>query len=73
MNLHFLSVDRIEKDYLVCENQDEKVKIIPFEKLSEDISEGTVIYVDNSGNIRIDKEKTQIRRDIIQKLQNQVE
>lgn len=73
MVLNFLSVDKIEKDYLVCEDQDEKVKIIPFKKLSEDISEGTIIYLDNLGNIKIDKEKTQIRRDIIRRLQNQVE
>ncbi len=73
MVLNFLSVDKIEKDYLVCEDQNEEVKIIPFKKLSEDISEGTIIYLDNLGNIKIDKEKTQIRRDIIRRLQNQVE
>lgn len=66
-------MDRIEQGYLVCENQDEEVKIIPFKKLSKDISEGSIIYVDESGNVILDKEKTKERRDFILKLQKGLE
>lgn len=66
-------MDRIEQGYLVCENQDEEVKIIPFKKLSKDISEGSIIYVDESGNVILDKEKTKERRDFILKLQKELE
>ena len=66
-------MDRIEKDYLVCENQDEEIKIIPFKKLDRNISEGSVIYIDEKGNIKLDREKTEARRQLILKLQSELQ
>ncbi len=70
--LDFLSVDRIEKNYLVCENQDEEIKIIKYKKLDKDILEGSIIYIDSYGNIKLDKEKTKIRRKLIHNLEEKL-
>lgn len=70
--LDFLSVDRIEKNYLVCENQDEEIKIIKYKKLDKDILEGSIIYIDSYGNIKLDKEKTKIRRNLIRNLEEKL-
>ncbi len=66
-------MDRIEKDYLVCENQDGEIKIIPFKKLDENISEGSVVYVDKNGNVKLDREKTEKRKKLILELQNKLQ
>lgn len=70
--MDFLSVDRIEENYLVCENQDEEIKIIKYKKLDKNISEGSIIYIDNSGNIKLDEEKTKIRRNLIRSLEEKL-
>lgn len=70
--MDFLSVDRIEENYLVCENQDEEIKIIEYKNLDENISEGSIIYIDNSGNIKLDEEKTKIRRNLIRSLEEKL-
>ncbi len=70
--MDFLSVDRIEENYLVCENQDEEIKIIEYKNLDENISEGSIIYIDNSGNIKLDEEKTKIRRNLIRNLEEKL-
>ena len=70
--MYFLSVDRIEENYLVCENQDEEIKIIKYKKLDKNISEGSIIYIDNSGNIKLDEEKTKIRRNLIRNLEEKL-
>lgn len=70
--MDFLSVDRIEKNYLVCENQDEEIKIIKYKKLDKDILEGSIIYIDSYGNIKLDKEKTKIRRKLIHNLEEKL-
>lgn len=66
-------MDRIEKDYLVCENQDEEIKIIPFKKLDENIFEGSVVYVDKNGNVKLDREKTEKRKKLILELQSKLQ
>ncbi len=70
--MDFLSVDRVEKNYLVCENQDEEIKIIKYKKLDRDISEGSIVYIDSCGNIKLDKEKTKIRRNLIHNLEEKL-
>ncbi len=70
--MDFLSVDRIEENYLVCENQDEEIKIIKYKKLDKNISEGSIIYIDSSGNIKLDEEKTKIRRNLIRSLEEKL-
>ncbi len=70
--MDFLSVDRIEENYLVCENQDEEIKIIEYKNLDKNISEGSIIYIDNSGNIKLDEEKTKIRRNLIRSLEEKL-
>jgi len=70
--LDFLSVDRIEENYLVCENQNEEIKFIEYKKLDKNISEGSIIYIDSHGNIKLDKEKTKIRRNLIRNLEEKL-
>ncbi len=70
--MDFLSVDRIEEDYLVCENQNEEIKFIEYKKLDKNISEGSIIYIDSHGNIKLDKEKTKIRRNLIRNLEEKL-
>ena len=70
--MDFLSVDRIEENYLVCENQNEEIKFIEYKKLDKNISEGSIIYIDSHGNIKLDKEKTKIRRNLIRNLEEKL-
>ena len=70
--MDFLSVDRIEENYLVCENQNEEIKFIEYKKLDKNISEGSIIYIDSHGNIKLDKEKTKIRRNLILNLEEKL-
>lgn len=70
--MDFLSVDRIEENYLVCENQDEEIKFIEYKKLDKNISEGSIIYIDSHGNIKLDEEKTKIRRNLIRNLEEKL-
>lgn len=59
-------VDRIEKNFAVCEDENKKMIDISLEFLPKNIKEGTVLYYKN-GKYEIDKIEEQQRIDRIKK------
>ncbi len=70
--MKFLSVDRIEKDHIICEDETGKMHIVPTQNLPPDIKEGSIINLDENGEIKIDKQKTNIRKHIILNLRRKI-
>ena len=68
MNLEFLSVDRIEKNIVICENEDGEEVIVSSKNIPPELEEGNIIFIDENGNIVIDEQKTQHRRSLVVKL-----
>ncbi len=63
--MKFLSVDRIEENRLICEDESGKIHVIPVENLPVDVKEGSIIRLDEKGKVKIDEKKTKIRKNII--------
>ncbi len=70
--MNFLSVDRIENDVLVCENEKCEEVIIEKKNHVDGLSEGSIIEVDSKGNIVLNKEKYEQRKKEILKLQKKL-
>lgn len=70
--MKFLSVDRIEKDHIICENENGEVHIIFVKDLTKDIKEGSVVSLNDKGEVEIDQQKTNIRKNIILKLRRKI-
>ncbi|MEG2016634.1 MAG: DUF3006 domain-containing protein, partial [Oscillospiraceae bacterium] len=65
-----LYVDRIEKNFAVCESDDGTMLKIPLESLPNDIKDGSVLSVDDNKNITHDYETEKARKSELFKLQN---
>lgn len=63
--MKFLSVDRIEKNYIICEDENRNSHVIPVKKLPSDLKEGNIVSLNKEGEIKTDKRKTEIRKNII--------
>lgn len=70
--MKFLSIDRIEKNHIVCEDENGEVHVIPVKDLPENIKEGSVVSLNDTGKIKIDRNKTKIRKNIILKLRRKI-
>lgn len=70
--MSFLFVDRIEGKNIICEDTDGNEVILNKEKAREEIKESDVIYVDEFGNIFVDKEKTHARKNEILNLREKL-
>ncbi len=71
MNLEFFSVDRIEKNVVICENQNGEEVIISSKNIPPELEEGNIIFIDGNGNIVIDEQKTRYRKNLIVKLRKE--
>ena len=60
-------VDRFEGSYAVCEDEEQKMINIEIDKLPQGIKEGDVLIIEGD-NIKVDKEETEIRRERIRRL-----
>lgn len=65
-------IDRFEGIYAICENEDKSMFAIEKSELPKDIEEGTVILISDSGEIELDKNETQKRKNNIKNLQNKL-
>lgn len=63
----YLIVDRIEESFAVCEN-DELIEEISLNFLPEDVKEGDVLVFDDEGNYIVDREQTESRRAMMNKI-----
>ena len=70
--MEYVSVDRFEGNFAVCEKEDRTFLNIEREKLPKDVREGSVLRIENSGKISLDLEEEKRRRDEIIKLQNKL-
>lgn len=60
-------VDRFEGSYAVCEDEEQKMINIEIDKLPQGVKEGDVLIIEGD-NIKVDKEETEIRRERIRRL-----
>lgn len=60
-------IDRFEGQYAVCEDEDQKMINIEIDKLPQGVKEGDVLIIEGD-NIKVDKEETEIRRERIRRL-----
>ena len=60
-------VDRFEGSYAVCEDEEQKMINIEIDKLPQGVKEGDVLIIEGD-NIKVDKEETEIRRERIRSL-----
>ncbi len=68
MNLEFLSVDRIEENVVICENQNGEEVVVSSKNIPPELEEGNIIFIDENGNIVIDEQKTRCRKKLIVEL-----
>lgn len=66
--MEFLSVDRIEKNIVICENEDGEEVIVSSRNIPPELEEGNIIFIDENGNIVIDEQKTRCRKKLIVEL-----
>lgn len=67
-----LIIDRFEGIYAICENEDKSTFAIEKSELPKDVEEGSLILISDSGEIKLDKEETQKRKNNIKNLQNKL-
>lgn len=60
-----LIIDRFEENYAVCEDEDEKFFAIERTEIPDGAEEGDVLNIDEDGNICINVEETENRRNRI--------
>lgn len=60
-------IDRFEGQYAVCEDEDLNMINIEIDKLPQGVKEGDVLIIEGD-NIKVDKEETEIRRERIRRL-----
>ena len=60
-----LIIDRFEKNFAVCEDDDGSFFAIDISELPFEAAEGDVLKLDDSGNISVDKEETESRKNRI--------
>lgn len=67
----YLSIDRIERDWVICENDAKEMKKITRSQVDRRAREGDVIYF-NGSVYCIDEKETQMRRNAVIALQKQI-
>lgn len=70
--MRILSIDRFDGKYAICEDDEMRAFAINISEIPKDAKEGTVIIIDDDGEIRIDHEETNKRRKKIKKLQDEI-
>lgn len=64
----YLSIDRIEDGFAICEDDNGNATKIKLELLPYGVCETDVIGVDDEGNYSVDKKETNKRRNLLIKL-----
>lgn len=61
-----LTVDRFEGNYVICEDKEKNMFAIDKTEMIKGVKEGDIIVISDSGEISVDREKTELRRKRIQ-------
>lgn len=67
-----VTIDRIEENYAVCEDDDEHVHFVELIKLPNGAKEGYVVTILDDGTVIINEAKTEKRRQEILQLQSKL-
>lgn len=67
-----LSIDRINSDKLICEDEDGNLKIIPIDKNMKDLKEGSIIEILEDGQIILKEEEYKKRIEKILELKSKI-
>ncbi len=67
-----LSIDRINSDKLICEDEDGNLKIIPIGKNMKDLKEGSIIEILEDGQIILKEEEYKKRIEKILELKSKI-
>ncbi len=70
--MKYLSVDRIEGNYVICEDGEKKMFAIELSEVPKGVKEGDVLAISDDGELAIDVEETARRRSKIKKMQNSI-
>ena len=68
----YLSVDRFEEDFAVCEDEQGNTLLLLREELPDGVGEGSLLFVCEDGTYILDKEETARRRARIADLQDEL-
>ena len=71
MELKYISVDRLEGEFAICIDDDEKTHKINIKKLPKEVKEGDVLKVLKNG-YELDEKETKKRREEIFSLQEEI-
>ena len=67
-----LIIDRFEGTFAICEDKEQKMFGIELNELPQGGKEGDVLDISDDGVIAINREKTEVRRSKIKKLQDKL-
>lgn len=67
-----VTIDRIEDDFAICEDQNEKVYMIEVSRLPGGAKEGFVVTIHDDGSVVVNLAQTEQRRKVIEDLQKKL-
>ena len=70
--MRYLSVDRLEGNFVICQDDEKKMYAIETGEAPRGVKEGDILAIDEDGKIAIDADETARRRSKIKKLQDSV-
>jgi hypothetical protein len=68
--MQYLTVDRFEGTYVICEDKDKKLFAIERTEAPEGLKEGDVLRIGDDGTLTVDKEEANRRRAAVRKKQS---
>lgn len=60
--MKWLSVDRMEGSYVICEDEEKKIFAIEKSEAPDEVAEGDVLCITDEGKLIIDREETRKRK-----------
>ena len=70
--MKYLAVDRLEGNYVICEDAEKKMFAIEVNEAPKGVKEGDVLAINENGEIAVDQDETARRRAKAKKLQDSV-
>ena len=67
-----LIIDRFEGKFAICEDKEQKYFAIEVEELPQGAAEGSVLEITNEGELQLNQDETQARRERIAAKQRKV-
>ncbi len=68
-----LSIDRFEGAYVICQDDNEKLYAIEKKEIPDEAIPGDILSIDeNTGELKVDKKETKIRKEKIKSLQDKL-